>query len=899
MKNNKITFRNILINALQMSEYPPTDEEVSKKAMELASMLEYSENLADIINEVKVSINTKMGAGVSLTSKDSQHDPLWIDKRGIEWKYSDAYLAFLQKEGWPPLVVNALSNTTKKILAHLQDPQDKGSWSRRGLVIGNVQSGKTANYTGLIARAADAGYKIIIVIAGIHNNLRSQTQARIDESFIGRSSEPGSRSEKIGVALVGDYVHPLTVTNIYDDFNKNAVRTSSWELQDISQPIIFVIKKNVHTLKSLHEWLKEMNAKQKGVITDIPLLMIDDEADNASINTNKEENDPTKTNAGIRLILNLFSKSAYVGYTATPFANIFIDPSTSDGDLKDDLFPRDFMYCLDAPTNYFGANKIFGDDESSKVHIQIINDAEEYIPLSHKKDDEITDLPPSLYHALNSFIVVRAIRNIKGQENQHCSMMVNVSRFVDYQKQVENQLSFYADKIRSAVLSNSALPDRLALKNEYIYNLKTVFETEFLNEGFAWDEVKANLPGVFKNFKTFLINSESGDALDFSAYDKEGVGLTALAVGGLSLSRGLTIEGLTISYLYRNTQMYDTLMQMGRWFGYRPNYEKLCRIYLSNDSYNWYAHIAEASEELIQQVHEMSRQGKAPKDFGLVVKSHPDTLKITAPNKMLNAETVTVQQSYSGLLRETHKVSLDPRVNQRNFELIKEYWQEGFYTDPSNFSETGKGYAFRNVSLDVIGEFIEKFEVHPVYKETFSFVLEYLKAAREKEVISSLGDVLLISPRNGSGGDEPFILKNQERKIEKAEYEDKDFWSLSRSRVAGVGDEQFGLTEEEKEKARRYYLEDKENSDSRSLSDRHFRKARNRVLLMLHSLMPTIDGVPANLDEPVAALGVSFPPQKDDRDLVTVKVVANKVWLENEYNITSADELMGQQGDDE
>src|SRR5699024_8385005 len=597
-------FRNMLLSALQLLPTPPTDEEVEKKAELFASSLEYTEDLSNIINEVKALINTSMGTGVMLVSENAQHDPLWLDKNTFEWNYNNAYSSFLQSEGWPAQVVNSLSDTTKQILTHLQNPSDEGSWSRRGLVVGHVQSGKTANYTGLIARAADVGYKFIIVIAGIHNTLRSQTQARIDESFVGHSSAPGKRQEMIGVALRQEnYNNPYTVTNIHDDFNKSAARASGWKLGDFSRPIIFVIKKNVHILEALYEWLKEMNVQNNSQITDVPLLMIDDEADNASINTNKEESDPTRTNAGIRSILNLFSKSAYIGYTATPFANIFIDPFINGGELEDDLFPRDFIYCLDAPTNYFGPNKVFGeDDESSDTHIRFINDAEEYIPLSHKKDDEIHELPPSLYRALNSFILARAIRNLKGQRNQHCSMMVNVSRFVNYQREVRAKLSLSVNEIKIAVLSNSGLPDTLALKDQHMLELKATFDIEYSEEGFSWDTIKAELPKVFNNFRTFLINSASGEALNFSQYDQENVGLTALAVGGLSLSRGLTIEGLTISYLYRNTQMYDTLMQMGRWFGYRPNYESLCRVYLSNDSYNWYTHIAEASEELIQQV---------------------------------------------------------------------------------------------------------------------------------------------------------------------------------------------------------------------------------------------------------------------------------------------------------
>ena len=252
-----------------------------------------------------------------------------------------------------------------KIVGHLQDPTSEGDWDRRGLVIGHVQSGKTANYMGVIARAADTGYKFIIVIAGIHNNLRKQTQERIDEGFVGRSSEPGNRVD-VGVGINRDYPYPAALTNIHHDFNKNTAAQSGWRINDFTKPIVLVIKKNVRTLNSLHNWLKEMNAQGHGRISDVPMLMIDDEADHASINTNRVDIDPTRTNEMIRKILRLFAKSCYVGYTATPFANIFINPeSYGDEEVYKELFPRDFIYSLDPPSTYFGPERFFLDEDEN------------------------------------------------------------------------------------------------------------------------------------------------------------------------------------------------------------------------------------------------------------------------------------------------------------------------------------------------------------------------------------------------------------------------------------------------------------------------------------------------------------------------------------------------------
>lgn len=390
---NEKNFSSALICALALHQEPPTREEVEEKAKSLAKLFKYDGNLDIIVEEAMIAVDTRMGAGVSLVDVEAEHDEEWVRKRDdISWTYSDSYELFLKQERWHPNVVQSLSDVGVRILGHLQDPMSEGEWDRRGLVIGHVQSGKTANYMGLIAKAADAGYKFIIVIAGIHNNLRKQTQERIDEGFVGRLSDHGNRVN-VGVGLAHGYQHPATLTNIYDDFNKKTAAQSGWKLNDFSKPIILVIKKNVKTLQALHTWLSEMNA-QGGRIADVPMLMIDDEADNASINTNKEDLDPTKTNEMIRRVLGLFMKSCYVGYTATPFANIFINPDSYDEDARNELFPRDFIYCLDAPNTYFGPEKVFLDDDTSATILEPIGDCEEYLPFTHKKNHDLSELPP-------------------------------------------------------------------------------------------------------------------------------------------------------------------------------------------------------------------------------------------------------------------------------------------------------------------------------------------------------------------------------------------------------------------------------------------------------------------------------------------------------------------------
>ena len=879
-----------------MTEGTPTRDDVAQKAKDFASLLNYDGDLEIVINEAMGAVVMSMGSGVSLVDVDAEHDEDWVHKRkDPSAVYSDAYEGYLKTQKWSPTMVQSLSDVSTRILGHLQDPTSDGdSWDRRGLVIGSVQSGKTANYMGLVAKAADAGYKFIIVIAGIHNNLRKQTQERIDEGFVGRSSDPEGRRTPIGVGLNSDYPNPITLTNIHDDFKKRTAEASGWELNDFSKPIIFVIKKNVSTLKSLFKWLKEMNAKGSDRIADVPMLMIDDEADNASVNTNKEDLDPTKTNAMIRRILKLFDKSCYVGYTATPFANIFINPDSYDAEVRDELFPRDFIYCLDAPTSYFGPSKVFLNEKSAGAITKPITDCEDYLPFSHKIDFEITDLPPSLYRAIDLFIVVRAIRNLDGYDNRHCSMMVNVSRFVVIQRKVRDFISVYEKKLRQAVKSNYAMPEDVSSRNKHMSSLKRVFEAEFAAGKYGWPDVKSALNGVFDNLRIYGVNSEAVEALDYRKYEKDDRGLTAIAIGGLSLSRGLTIEGLCVSYMYRNTKTYDTLMQMGRWFGYREGYADLCRVFLSQDSIDWYAHIAEASEELKQQITRMRRHGLSPRKFGLYVKAHPDRLLITARNKMLFGEKKTFSQNLSGKLRESSLLPDLMETNDKNAKLIEEYWRKGFggrnvtrtYTDKGE-DKKSKGWFIEDCDTEVIEEFLTKFGTHNDYTAEKAGMVDFLHEISNAHPKS---DVLLISLAGKDENESRHQLGAQER----AATLENGAWRTNGYRVASRGDERLGLSKSQEQQAAAEAV----TRGAKEPSDIHFRMVRDKPLLMLHSLNlyeKDDEGDEVSKAHRVPAFGISFPAGHYETE---VQVVVNQVWLER-MSRASANDSDDQEDDDD
>ena len=381
---------------------------------------------------------------------DNERNTPWLmefkaNHQKSDWKFWNRYTTYLQNtKNFAPKVINEIDRLTDDILDKLYNPtiRDVKGIDKKGLVVGQVQSGKTANYTGLICKAADAGFNLIIVLAGLHNNLRSQTQHRLDEDFLGFDTKHDrawrqDESNRIGVGILDRNNTAISITTIDSDFKKSLTDSAGGVSFDVSNPILLVVKKNSTVLKRLNTWLlsqaEDINGEKK--ITSKSLLIIDDEADNASINTKKADETPTAINSWIRKIAGHFYRFGYVGYTATPFANIFIPLD------KDDLFPRDFIINLPAPSNYIGAEKIFGtslevdntNDDLLPI-VRKIDDYRDFFPDSHKRDDvPPTSLPESLQTAIKCFIVTCAIRIVRGQENKHNSMLIHISRYLIWQ----------------------------------------------------------------------------------------------------------------------------------------------------------------------------------------------------------------------------------------------------------------------------------------------------------------------------------------------------------------------------------------------------------------------------------------------------------------------------------
>lgn len=862
-----------------------------------------------IVSRVRESISHRMGEGVSLVENDERHDPEWVTSRPIDWNYSRAYETYLLEENWPPRVVRSLSAVTERITGYLQDPNVDGSWDRRGLVIGHVQSGKTANYLGLVARAADAGYKFIVVVAGIHNNLRQQTQERVDEGFVGEISDPVRKDRmraegetvRIGVGLDPGHQSPVALTSTAKDFKRAVAESLRSRLDDWRKPVVIVIKKNRSTLNALIRWLREYNVDAgQDQIADLPMLFIDDEADNASINTNKPELKPTTTNRLIRELLQLFRKSSYVGYTATPFANIFINPdSYGDDETRQNLFPRHFIYSLDAPNNYFGPNRIFLDDDGPERHLREIHDCHDVIPLSHRKDDAVADLPPTLKAAIRTFLLARAVRNLRGQKTGHCTMLVNVSRFTNIQNEVRFLVDDYLEILADACESNGGFSTSIAGRNPHIAEIAETFGEEYLDCGFTWEQVLPALPDAAAAIQTAVVNSKSPDTLNYTEHADRTPpeAITVIAVGGLSLSRGLTLEGLTVSYMFRNTKMYDTLLQMGRWFGYRSGYEDLCRIWLSAESIGWYTHISRSAEELRARILEMNRSGQTPDKFGLMVRSHPDALMVTAMNKMRHAETRSVFVSYDGRVQETWALQAEEDVHERNRQRVIDLYAElkATYADQKvENAQRAHNSVWRGVPVDVARSFLQDFEVHPHRSGTFASIRAYLDGVRDR---FPEWDIAFISLQNKQGTLKTtdlngWAMVHQVRKAGREAETDSlktpnggGYLVTNNQRVAGTREEESGLTKAEMARAT-VLASARDVQKPTDLDFRHV-TVRGRPLLMLHLVDLTN---PLTDDEIILsgapAIGVSFPATGE---FATVEYVLNQVMID-ELNAERVDD---------
>ncbi len=680
----------------------------AERAIQVTGLTITDEEKEEFKNSIyaKYRISTSHGY---LISNDYDEDK-WYDKAKdkidpLFWTRYRDYLVDVKK--FNPNVVATLSEETlnQKIMNSLGNPDSLSPFLKRGLIIGDVQSGKTSTYIGLMCKAADAHYKVFILLTGTIESLRKQTQERVEEGFIGINlatdkKVKGDTSKRVGVGLDNKPILAASLTSRSNDFTINCDKIAV--SLAANKAVVFVIKKNKTVLTSLTNWLINTNADPVTKKIDLPMIMIDDEADNASINTSKDKEDPTTINKLIRNLANVFTKSNYIGFTATPFANVFIDPETTDAMKNADLFPEDFICCLPCPSDYIGPTQIFA--KNGKYHSQInyIVDAgieeEDGWPFyyKHKKDWE-GDLPNSLTDAIYTFYLANAIRDLRGDIDTHRSMLVNMSRFVKVQKYIKKEIEQIHKRAYSSIKFNLSSNYEKSMKDPILKRIHKDWERYYSDVEFSWNDIASVLLSSIEDIQIKVVNSsKSSEKLVYTDEEK----IRVIAVGGLALSRGLTLEGLVISYFYRNTCTYDVLMQMGRWFGYRKGYDDLFRIWTREDSADWYAEIAEATEQLKADMGRMQELELKPKDFGIRVRNDSEELSITAANKMRNAVDEYQVESYFGNVIETPYLIYDEDIQKNNFNKTR-VWLEKQIDTHETLLEEKKGVGEHHVVYDV------------------------------------------------------------------------------------------------------------------------------------------------------------------------------------------------------
>ncbi len=801
----------------------------------------------------------------------SENKP-WLHTREIDLKRTRRYRNYLVEDGKiPSPVIEQIFSSTDSILDLLADPIQGDDFCKRGLVVGHVQSGKTANYTALINKAMDVGYKFIILIAGVNNILRTQTQVRINKEVIGCDSL--IPQNKIGVGDMKEYSsiqEPVAFTNMENDFSISALRTvGNYDPSKGQQPCILVIKKNSHVLKSVIRWVD--NHKDN---IDYPILLIDDEADNASINTKKNPQESTRINGQIREILQFFKQSCYVGFTATPFANIFIDPEETEDMIGDDLFPKDFIFALTAPSNYIGPKTYFLEEENEQ-YIRFIRDNENCIPIKPPAEHTITELPQSCEEAIDLFLLTIGIKALRQIGSIHTSMLINISHKQCFHSQIAELVKPYLKKKLRAIRYE-----------KYDPFMEKLFIKEFADSKFDFRSVLEKINSLHQSIKVATINHTSKDKLNYPDYE-DNTGLHVIAVGGYTLSRGFTLEGLTVTYLIRNSKMYDTLLQMGRWFGYRNGYEDLCRLYLTPESFEWYAHISEALEELHDEIGIMQKHKLTPRDYGLKVRSHPASLMVTARNKMHTATKQIDYISYSERLYQTEKLSIDQNIICRNNKLIKSFFANiGNWEEP----EEAKGLLWRSINKKTVMDFLKKFTVDQDDVDN-RFLQAYIENTNSVKL--NFWDIYFVTREGTAGELEPenrpidnIFVRKQKRTLPKVS---ENYISLigGGGRLVRIWEEKVGLSSKQEEKAEQ---ERKESNIKQTA--RFYRKNRCNPLLIIKFLEVSIKNS-LNETYTLPAYGISFPKLEN----IGKEYMVNSTWEERRKLLENM--LINQFDDDE
>jgi hypothetical protein len=651
----------------------------------------------DLLREVILKVEKEL---------EKKGDIIWTDPPSLDgraYKFNwylgpkdsshrwNRFMSGLQNEGHiGEETLEDLNKSTTQILNYMPNPKAFGSsFSSRGLVMGHVQSGKTTNFLGLIAKAADEGYRLIIVLSGVTNNLRSQTQERLEGSI-----DPG---------------HWYMLTSIESDFQRNKANAQVL-LSNGAQRNIAVVKKNKSRLDSLYKWLETASAATRKAL---PVLIIDDECDQATVNAGTKD----KRNAINKALMDILDPSflprnSYVGYSATPFANILADTTDVEG-----IYPKDFVVSLKASPGYFGAAKLFGTDildgdEDAPQAADIVrnipeSEAELVCPPKKRADAEKWEpvMQAELERSIIWFVLATATRWARGDQEKWSTMMVHTSSNIKPHEKTHKMISAYIQKLTSTWDSPQNFAKFQALWDQEI-DIASALEPEHVR---SWNEAKIHIGSVISKIHVITDNSRSLDRLN---YGSEVTPHPVIVVGGNTLARGLTLNGLVSSYFVRTSNAYDSLMQMGRWFGYRPNYADLQRIWMANDpprkTAYWFRELSLVEEEIRQQIQIYAREGRSPSELGIKIKNLPG-MAITAAAKMKSA--MIAQIGFGSSRQQTILFRHEQEAQALNQSLLKSFVSE---LGSKAFADNGAGgFVALGVSSNTIMKFLRDYQMHP------------------------------------------------------------------------------------------------------------------------------------------------------------------------------------------
>lgn len=742
------------------------------------------------------SASNTIEASSSTTLKKSKKT--WLDEKKFaefDWdkgpteSFRERYFKYLSNAGRSDEEVEEVKKSTLSILEGFGNPMDSKPFFKRGMVVGSVQSGKTANFNGVINSSIDMGYKLVIVLSGIMEDLRSQTQKRLEKEVLG----PLVGQEYIGVGKVCRMeklkVEVNSITSRETDFNQQVARASG----QIEKYNILVVKKNVSVLKNILLWLKDYVDKDHPQIK-VPLLIVDDEADNASLNNmgHKGREYATKINKEIRAILGLFEKKTYVGYTATPFANILQykneDPALPFGvksrgeeysfTLAGDLFPDDFIELLYPSSQYIGIKQFFETKDPNIIKIDPLigkpipsSDYLNSFPPRFWKDTDPLEptitkergtraakkydpfpqvLPDSLKEAVRCYILAIAIRDSRDIQMRnskfyqpHNTMLIHISRFGDWQNRTRDLLIEYVEDLSNQINTGYSSPIfedfKFTWDKHYAHVVGTIKE-KYLDPKRYHDDymvpvdfentIKGRLSRAIDGIEVRAINSShQGENLIYpSVGDSDFEPKKYIAIGGNRLSRGFTLEGLTINYFLRATDNADTLMQMGRWFGYRIGYLDCCKLFTVKANIDKFNEASLIMEDLEQKFEQLSKlPDKTPRDFTIWIRNNPDVIKLTRGNFLRNLNKMTLD--FGSRIQQSSQFSIDKDRIIKSCNAFKTIAKDLTWD-----SKTKPGFVFSNTDQEGLKGFLEFAELKFNTMLNFNTIglRGYLKECKQK-----------------------------------------------------------------------------------------------------------------------------------------------------------------------